>query len=350
MKQQPPEPIDVASSINWRGPTIAEIARASGVGTATVDRVVNGRDGVREATRLKVLAAVAELNSGLRLKPLPISRRIAFVVESGNSYNRSLHDAVSEYTASHQGLECPFTAVPTSQVDPIKFAQSLERAAADVDGLIVVAREDLTINRAMRAVAQRQVPVICLTTDLPNSGRSAYIGNDQIGAGSTAAFLMGEAVGQRPGKILLVFSASYRSQEDRELGFRRVLRSEFSHLEVDDRVNSHDDSDTSYKNVKAYIAEHGAPAGIYNVAGGNFGIGRALQESKLAGKVVFIGHELNANSRTLLESGLMTFAVGHDVDREVAQAIEYLGALLDDRPQPPLTPTRVRIFTKYNCL
>ena len=334
----------------WRGPTVQEIAQASGVGTATVDRVLNGREGVREVTRQKVLSAVAELGGGASLATAQAKRRIAFVVESGVSFNRALQEAVTDYCAAHPGLECPFTAVPTSQVDPIKFAQVLERTAGDVDGLVVVAREDLTINRAMRAVAQRQVPMICLTTDLPNSGRAAYVGNDQVSAGSTAAFLMGEAVGQRPGKVLLVVSAPYRVQEDRELGFRRVLRSEFSHLEVDDRVNSNDDSEYSFRQVMTYIADHGAPAGIYNVAAGNLGIGRALQESQLAGKTVFIGHELNTNSRALLENGLMTFAVGHDVDREVAQSIDYINALLDDRPPPALTPTRVRIFTKYNCL
>ena len=238
----------------------------------------------------------------------------------------------------------------TNEVEPIKFAQLLERAAEGADGLVVVAREDLMINRALRNIAGRGVPIVCLTTDLPNSGRIAYVGDDQVNAGATAAYLMGKAVGERPGKILLVYSAPYRVQEERELGFRRVLRAEFSQLEVDERVNSADDSDFVFQNVRRYIEEHGAPAGIYNVAAGNVGIGRALEAEGLAGKVISIGHELNANSRMLLESGLMHFALGHDVDREVSLAIDCLSAQAERRPLPAVAPGSVRVYTKYNCI
>ena len=46
---------------NWRSPTITEIARASGCSTATVDRVLNERPGVREVTRKRVLDAFSSL-------------------------------------------------------------------------------------------------------------------------------------------------------------------------------------------------------------------------------------------------------------------------------------------------
>ena len=350
MKDQHTIPQQSTALRNWKGPTIAEIARISGVGTATVDRVLNGRGSVREVTRKKVMSAVESIGAGATPETSVPSRTIKFLTDSGVSYNRSLEIAVGDYCATRTGITCPFTAIQTSQVDPVKFAQIFEREAEGADGIVVVARESLAINRAMRAITSRGTLALCLTTDLPNSGRTAYVGNDQVSAGATAAYLMGQALGERRGNILLVYSAPYRGQEDRELGFRRVLRSEFQHLDIDDRLNSNDESEYSYNNVLKYIEEHGAPVGIYNTAAGNFGIGRALRESDLAGKVVFIGHELNTNSRTLLESGVMNYAIGHDVDREVAQAIEHISALLEKRPPPPVAATRVRIFTKYNCL
>ena len=53
--------------------TIAEIARNAGVGTATVDRVLNGRTGVNSETERKVLQAIDNLGT-------PI------VTRSGRSY------------------------------------------------------------------------------------------------------------------------------------------------------------------------------------------------------------------------------------------------------------------------
>lgn len=349
MDQSQKPPIKPETEWGWKGPTVIEIAKESGVGTATVDRVLNGRNSVRDVTRRKVLDALARLGGRGETPGGSTLRRIAFVSDSGVSFNRTLEETVQDYCADQTDMECPFHGVTTSQVDIIKLAQMIERAAENADGLVVVAREDLMVNRALRNVAGRRIPVICLTTDLPNSGRTAYVGSDQTNAGATAAYLMGQVVGARPGKILLVYSAPYRGQEERELGFRRVLRSEFSHLEVDERVHSNDDTQQVYGNVLRYIKDQGAPVGIYNVAAGNIGIGKALKDLELVGKVTFIGHELNANSRTLLESGIMQFAIGHDVDREVALSLEYMRAYLDKQATPTPRPTQVRVYTKYSC-
>jgi len=333
----------------WRGPTIAEIAREAGLGTATIDRVLNGRNSVREVTRKKVLAAIDRLAGRTGPAAEPPARRIAFLADSGASFNATLEEAVEASCRARVDIACTFTGVTTSRVEPPHFANLIERTAESVEGLIIVAREDLMINRAIRNVVSRRIPVVSLTTDLPTSGRAAYVGSDQTGAGATAAYLMGQVVGARPGKILMFYSAPYRCQEEREQGFRRVLRSEFAHLDVDERMNSNDDAGLAYRNVVRYLEEHGAPAGIYNVASGNIGIGRAVREFDLHGKLVFIGHELNANSRMLLETGVMTFAIGHDVRLEVDQAIDCLTAAIEKRSLPAHPFTRVRIYTKYSC-
>src|SRR5215472_8792467 len=99
-----------------RGPTILEIARASGVGTATVDRVLNGRDGVREVTRKKVLDALAAFSNGEQRKTVSVHRRIAFLTESGVSFNRSLQEAVADYGGTREDVDCTFTAITTAEV------------------------------------------------------------------------------------------------------------------------------------------------------------------------------------------------------------------------------------------
>lgn len=332
----------------WRTPTIAQIAQAAHVGTATVDRVLNGRDRVREATRAKVMDALARLTRGATAPDTPDHPTIMFLSDSGISFNASLQQAVSRCDEAHPRTDIRFEGVHTADFEAPVFAKMIERAAEKADGIVIVAREDLMINRALRAVSKR-IPIVCVTTDLPNSGRVAYVGNDQTSAGSAAAHLMGRLVGDKAGKVLIVISAPYRVQEERELGFRRVLRSDFTHLEIDDRVNSNDDADYSYRNVMQYLRTHGAPLGVYNVAGGNLGIGRALEASGLAGKTVFIGHELNANSRTLLETGLMDIVIGHDVDHEVALAVKAIEAAWNGLPLPAGS-TEIKVHTKFNCI
>ena len=332
----------------WRSPTIAEIARAANVGTATVDRVLNGRDKVSDATRAKVMNALSKLTKGDASSQTSGQPSVAFLTDSGISFNASLQQAVRRYGDAHPEIQVGFDSVHTTDFEAASFARRIEQAAETAEGIVVVVREDLTITRVLRTVAKK-IPVVCLTTDLHNSGRTAYVGNDQVSAGSAAAHLMGRLIGERVGKVLIVISAPYRVQEERELGFRRVLRADFSQLDIDDRVNSNDDAEYSYRNLMEYLAGNGAPLGIYNVAGFNLGIGRALDASGLAGKTVFIGHELNANSRNLLETGLMDVVIGHDVDHEVALSVKCIEAAWSRRPLPAGS-TEIKIHTKFNCM
>ena len=68
--------------------TIAEIARHAGVGTATVDRVLNGRSGVNAETVQKVMQSVAALGEPVVQRGRPRLRtdfRFAYVLPAGNS-------------------------------------------------------------------------------------------------------------------------------------------------------------------------------------------------------------------------------------------------------------------------
>jgi len=51
----------------------------------------------------------------------------------------------------------------------------------------------------------------------------------------------------------------------------------------------------------------------------------------------------------LLETGVMNFAIGHDLGNEVALALDCLAAAIDRRALPAHPFTRVRIYTKYSC-
>jgi LacI family transcriptional regulator len=319
------------------------------LGTATVDRVLNNRGGVREATRLKVHDALARLNGRTVEVADSIQTKIAFLSEAGASFNRSLQDAMTSYGAAHPEVACSFTGVETGSIDAPELAGLIERLVEEVDGLVLAVPDGLAISRAVRTVMARGIPVVCVTTDLPTSNRLAYVGSDQTSAGATAAYLMARLLCLRPGKLLLVVSAPFRCQEERELGFRRVLRSEFPQLEVDERVSSHDTHEQSYVNVRDYIREFGAPAGIYNVAAGNVGVARALREAGLQDDVVFIAHELNANSRMLLESSVLDLVIGHDLAREVALSVDAITTYLRQESVPVIPPTEVCVFTKYNC-
>lgn len=330
----------------WKGPTVEQIAKVARVGVATVDRVLNNRLNVRENTRLKVLAALDKLKQDMANGTATL--HIKLFCESGETFNATLASAQEVINGSTPGAMVHGHFLPSNQVDPATFADHVQADGASADGVIVVSREHPAINRAVRALCRQGIPVVCLTTDLPNSGRSAYVGNDQYAAGSVAGLLIGNALARQKAKILLVTSMAFRCQQEREMGFRRVLRAEFPHLKIDERMMSDDSPQTTAEQLMRYFCKHDYPAAIYNVAGANRGVAQAIGTIAAEQRPVFVGHELTVHTRAMLESGVMDYVVSHDFVGEMAAAVRWIrGAREGARAAPPFT--RVLVHTRYNC-
>ena len=329
----------------------AEVAARCEVNASSVVRLVQslGYSGYREfqgvlQQHLSASIGAKSLGPALRTdRPL----RLQLIADSGRSFNEAAEAAAQRFCTANPTVEVTSDLNVSFMVDPADFAQRIE--AAKGDGIILVAREHPAINDAVRHTTAKGVPVICLTTDLPSSGRTAYVGSDQYASGATAGWLCGRMLPKGfTGRVLFVYSVPFRCHQDREQGFRHVLRSEFPGLEIDEKVSSDESVDVIYEAVRRSIAKNGPPAAIYNVSGANLGVGRALEDEGISETTLFFGHELNKNSRSLLERGIMDVTIGHDFDREVALAVDCI-RMARQGVQPVNRITQSQGFTRFNC-
>lgn len=330
----------------WKGPTIREIAELAGVGSASVDRVLNNRPGVKDKTRKRVLSALEKLNSENAEASQTLN--ILLFCESGESFNGAMSLAAENVNRTIPGVHVSCHFVITSEMEPIPFARKIAEDGGQSDGVILVAREHPAVNRAVRNLTAAKVPVVCLTSDLPSSRRSAYIGNDQSSAGCVAAQLIGQILPKKPSNILLMISEAYRAQQERELGFRRVLRSEYPHLKIEERVISDDNPETTKKQLLKHFQTHDIPAAIYNTAGANRGVAEALVERGAEHDTIFVGHELTEKSVTLLEARVMDYVISHDFASEMASAVRWIRDRRNGIHTTPPT-TQILVHTRFNC-
>lgn len=342
--------IDASESlepIDWQTPSIHQIAEKAGVGTATVDRVLHNRPGVAQKSRLKVLKALNDFKANSTDKIVKILR-VGILVDSGISYNQTFQLSAKLALEENEGVKFIESYRNSPDVDPVALAADISTLAKKVDGILLVAPEHADINKVVKRITQEGKPVICITTDLPNSGRTAYVGENQISAGATAALLTGNSIIDKNGHILFVLSLPFRCQQEREQGFRHVLRTKFPNLIVDETVSSHENSARTYKEILKYLETNPPPSAIYNVAGGNIGVAKALKQMRLSHDVLFIGHELNQNSAELLERGEMNYVIGHRVHMEILEGIKLIkkfrqGKFIENKI------TETLVHTKYNC-
>jgi LacI family transcriptional regulator len=311
-----------------------------------VDRVLNNRSGVRERTRARVLGALEKLRNDTADSDVPVQIRL--FCDSGETFNAAIASAAEEVNRTVAGVEIKGVYVTTSELEPNSFARQLEQEGSGGDGVVVIAREHPAINRAIRKLQTAGIPVVCLTTDLPSSRRSAYIGNDQYAAGSVAALLIGNALPKERNSILIVMSVPFRCQQEREMGFRRVLRSDFPYLKIEERVISDDRPESTCEQLTRYFEVNGHPAAIYNVAGANRGVAKALEIAGKADQTVFVGHELTNHSRSLLETGIMDYVISHDFVSELTSTARWIKDNLNGVTTEP-SHSQILVHTRYNC-
>tara|TARA_Y100000590_G_scaffold404650_1_gene492351 strand:- start:24 stop:1046 length:1023 start_codon:yes stop_codon:yes gene_type:complete len=332
---------------NWKNISIKKIAKYSGFGTATVDRVLNKRAGVSEKSKKAIYLTLENLIKNPLKKEI---KKILICCESGPSYNKTLETVINNKNNEfNYNFEFTSFFIPAKEFDKSSFSKFIIENSADHDALIIVAQEDIKINLAVEKFILQNKPVVTLTSDLPNSNRTAYVGSEQSNAGSTAAYLIGSHLNKQKGFVLMVMSMPYRCQQERELGFRKVLRSEYSNIQIQESVYSLDTSEESYKHVKQYIKDKGPPLAIYNISGGNLGIAKAIKEFNLQDDLIFVGHELNKNSKNLLQSNLMDYVIGHDVGYEVEQSFNIINNFYYNKNISNVI-SEVKIYNKYNCL
>jgi LacI family transcriptional regulator len=310
-----------------RDATIKEIAHLAGVGVATVDRVLHGRPNVRPEKVDRVLKAIQHLNGERDRRMVnghASAMRVALVAHSGRSFLQTMVEsaatAAKELAAT--GLHAELHAVV--EPDAQRIADAIRDAAASAEGLVVISFEDPLVHQAVDEVVAAGVAVICVATDLPATQRLGYVGINQLQAGRCAAHLMALILGRPEGDVVISVGNTFRCQAEREMGFRWYLREKCPGLAVREIVDVRNDPDVAFHAIKRAFASAPRPLGIYAVSGGNVGIARALAELELETPPIFVGHELNRNSRQLLLADRMHAVIDHDTVTEMRWCFEQL--------------------------
>lgn len=345
---------DVATSTVGRA-TLEDVARAAGVSVATVDRVVNRREGVRDKTIARVEAAVARL--GYRADPAAArlarnqSFRFAFILPSGaNSFMSLLAEQVARTAEWLAGQRAFIDIRHVDVFDADALAEALEMVSPSYHGVATIALDHPRVRAAIDDLAERGIPVVTLVSDVPSSRRLHYVGIDNPAAGRTAATLMGRFLRGRKGAVgVIAGSLALRDHAERQFGFHQVLSSEFPDLIALPAVEGRDDSERTRAVTEALLARRPDLIGIYNVGAGNRGIAAALEASGRVGDIVWIAHELTVHTRRLLLRGVIEAIISQDPGHEARSAARILLAhCWGDPILPDQERIRIDIFLRDN--
>lgn len=325
---------------------IKEIARQAGLGTATVDRVLNDRVHVSAQTKARVATALAELE-GQQTQLTAKGRRlfVDVVVEAPSRFTTEIRKA-TEAILTDIGVG---VFRPRFQFQELvhqgEVAATLSRVAKrGSDGVILKARNAPELTEGVALLSKAGIPVVTLVTDLPDSARLAYVGPDNAQAGQTAAYLLAQT---RPsgGLVLTTRSQdSFYGEAERLRAFAAALPAQFRLLNLSGAGGL---SSPSRQQLERDVREADAIVGVYSMGGGNGAILESLSHQR-GQWITFIAHDLDAENRHLLQEHLIDFVLHHDLRADMRHGFQAIAAFHRLAKQDETRTSDIQIFTPFN--
>ncbi|WP_046077748.1 LacI family DNA-binding transcriptional regulator [Halomonas sp. HG01] len=337
-------------------PTMVDVARAAGVGVATVDRVFSGRARVRKATADKVLRAAKSLGyersseEGGELSgagPATV-RRLGFLLQKRTSpVYRVLAESLIEAARRYHGTRVTVTIDYCDTLDPDQVASALVRLGRQVEAIGVVATDHPEVAQAVAGLHRQGVPVFALLSELSVDALSAgFVGQDGRKMGRSAAWAMSRMT--RPGAVgIITGSHRYVCQELYEIGFRGYFREKAPAFRVVEPIFSQEDPDQAARATRELLEAEPELRGLYVAGGGIEGVVETLRERSRQDLLV-VGHDLTATTRAALVDGTLDMLLSMPrrelAERAVSAMVESLMApQLDTLPRRVILP--IDIFT-----
>lgn len=282
-------------------PTFAQIAARAGVGTATVERVLNGRGGVRPETAERVVAAARKLDWPGRLpeRHRGLLRIEVMLVRPESSFFSRLAGTFRRIAASlDPAVQVHVTFV--DEADARAIARRIEAPETPRAGLILAAPSHPAVKAALAKVVASGLPVIQIVTrTLPDA---AFVAIDNYAAGRMAGLMLSRMC-QRAGTVIaLCHSHVYQVHRERIRGFSDHLADHPApHLRFAFVAYGEDDRDLSARRLREVLREWPDVAGFYNAGGANSAVMDVL--ARHPAHVFCISHELSPATETALRNG-----------------------------------------------
>ncbi|WP_121066012.1 LacI family DNA-binding transcriptional regulator [Chachezhania antarctica] len=328
--------------------TVAQIAREAGVSPATVDRVLNDREGVRPRTRDIVMQIATRLGYFGPAESDDMKKvRMDFVLPAGsNSFMQLMRRNLMEEAQSRGNVD--LTLHQIEGFDPSGLSARLMALRGKTDAVGLVSLDHPEVREAVNALSRSGVKISTLLSDLPSVTKVGYVGVDNRAAGRLAGLLVGRFLPRdiRAHVAVFIGSQAYRGHEEREMGFRSILAEEYPDLTISGLTEVSDDRDRAYSETLRLLDSDRISA-IYNVGSGNQGIARALRERRLERDVVFVGHDLTEATRMLLLDRTMDAVIDQNPRVQAREIVKLLVSAVKGSSEPDYPP-RLQVVFREN--
>ena len=286
---------------------IKEIAQAAGVSIGTVDRALHSRAGISAATRTRIVKMAERLGyrPNLAGRHLKLSRQRKISVHLPQeiaSFFDALRAGIQEAALWLQPpLEIEFHSYPGMGRGEVESISAV--LDGPCDGIILAPSSLSQIGPLIRQATMRNIPVVCVATDAPGTGRLTTISADPFTSGAIAAELLTRVRKGTGETAIITGDLATFDHSEKVRGFRSMLADLGSAISLIEVAETHDDYSEAYRQTCQLLERHPAVSGIYVSTANSLAVIKALEENRRLGNVAMVVTDLFPELLPLIRNG-----------------------------------------------
>jgi|SRR5579863_2103340 len=317
--------------------TLLDIAKALGTSIGTVHRALHNNPGVSASTKAKVLETARNLgyrpNLAARFLSSKRTLRVSVHTLKGTtSFWDEVRAGIREEAASNplENVELEFRTYPQLGVgEQDAFRSALRKK---VDGIIVFPSNPQELQPMFQRAGRAGIPVVCVATDAPESGRQGIVAIDTLVSGSIAADLMGRFLVGREGAIAItVFDMAITEHAEKYAAFETTLRSLYPNLRVLPPIEDHGTEAEAYSKSRKLFEDCPNLAGVYVTTEASIPVLKAARDASLLPGLTFITTDLFPDLVPQIRSGAVAATIYQRPRAQGEMAFRMLHRFLVER-------------------
>jgi LacI family transcriptional regulator len=296
--------------------TIRQIAEQAGVSRGTVDRVLNDRPGVKPLVRDKIKKIAAQLNyaPNVAAKALAYSKKPALfgiiMPPEDISFFEEIREGIQAAAEELKDLGIRLQYLYVNNKEPEEGVAAIqELVAAGVAGIMFSVMDDALIRENINKAVDQGVPVITFNSDVENTRRICFVGQDLYKSGRMAAGLMSRVVTTHPKILIVIGSMRFQAHRTRVNGFKDWLTDSDANLEVMQVIEGYDRYDDTLMQINHALSLNPDIGGIYMATGHVGACMDAIKQNAGEHKIHVVCNDLMPEVEQGLREGIIDFTI-----------------------------------------
>lgn len=338
--------------------TLQQIADLAGVSRGTVDRALNNRGRIKPEVEQKIKLIAKELGyqPNIASRVLAMAKKnikIGVILQSAKT--PFMQEVLKGLEAAKKEVESLGATVDIQKIDGINAREVIsimeKMKENKISSIALSPSEDRYLMQTVNQFSEEyHIPVLTFNSDLEDTSRICFVGQDTKKSGQTAAGLMGEILDGKGEIIIISGYEENPSLKNRVNSFVEEIELSYPEIKIVGVRYGYDDNWVAEKITEETLKEYTNIKGFYIAGSGVVGVCKAIKNAQKEKEIKVIANDFIEENINWLLNGTINFLIGQDAYTQGYESILSLFRkfFYGEEPKSEFQHTEIFIKTKYN--